>query len=304
MRPVTRETKVRGVTRRVRSLIRAIETNDEAKIEEAVMRLSRSRRWLAPLALAVSTCVLLFDGLKLLVSEWRLLLIQILPAMWIWLAMFDLKAHVLHGRSFHVIRGPILVPIVLLIAAITAAAFFLNAVFALAVARSNSARTEAAARPEPDLGAAIDEARSRQRPILISGFIVGIALGVATMVVSRWGRPWFGIALSLVVGVMMLCYVLVPARLMGIKSAQSSRRDKVIKAVLGGAIGATICAPPYLLGRVALLMLGSKLLLIPGIILLAVAVTLQAGTSGAVRAVTVSASLIGTGRVERTPAGH
>ena len=290
---MTRESKARGVTRRIRTLIRAIEANDEARIEEAVIRLS-SRRGLAPLALAVGTCVLLFDGLKLLISEWRLMLIQILPAMWIWLAMFDLKVHVLHGRSFHVIRGPILIPIVLTIAAITAAAFFLNAVFALAVARNE----------EPDLPAAVAEARSRQRPILISGAIVGIALGVATMVVTRWGRPWFGISLSVVVGVMMVSYVLVPARLMGIRSPRSSRRDKVIKAVLGGAIGATICAPPYLLGRVALLMLGSKLLLIPGIIILAVAVTLQAGTSGAVRAVTVSASLIGTGRVQRTPAGH
>ena len=292
VRPVTRESKARGVTRRIRTLIRAIEANDEARIEEAVIRLS-SRRGLAPLALAVGTCVLLFDGLKLLISEWRLMLIQILPAMWIWLAMFDLKVHVLHGRSFHVIRGPILIPIVLTIAAITATAFFLNAVFALAVARNE----------EPDLPAAVAEARSRQRPILISGAIVGIALGVATMVVTRWGHPWFGISLSVVVGIMMLCYVVVPARLMGIKS-QASRRDKVISAIVGGALGATICTPPYLLGRVALLMLGSKLLLIPGVVILAVAVALQAGTSGAVRAVTVSASLIRPGRGQRTPAGH
>lgn len=289
---MTRELKARGVTRRIRSLVHAIEANDEARIEEAVMRLS-SRRGLSALALAVGTCVLLFDGLKLLISEWRLMLIQILPAMWIWLAMFDLKVHVLHGRSFHVIRGPILVPLILLVAAITAAAFFLNAVFALAVARSQP----------PDLPAAVAEARSRQRPILISGAIVGIALGVAALVVTRWGRPWFGICLSVVVGIMMLCYVVVPARLMGIKS-RASRRDKLISAVLGGALGATICAPPYLLGRVGLLMLGSKLLLIPGVVILAVAVALQAGTSGAVRAITVSASLIGPGRAQRTTAGH
>jgi hypothetical protein len=43
--------------------------------------------------------VQLFEGLKLLVSNWRLTLVQILPAMWVWLAMLDLKAHVLHGRD-------------------------------------------------------------------------------------------------------------------------------------------------------------------------------------------------------------
>jgi hypothetical protein len=273
-------------------LIRAIESNDEARIEEAVLRLSQSRRVLAPLAFAVGTVVLLFEGLRLLVSEWRLTLIQVLPAMWIWLAMFDLKLHVLHDRTFHVIRGPILIPIILLIAAITAAAFFLNAVFALAVTRGH----------KPDLPAAVAEAKYRRAPILISGAVVGIALGVATTVVTRWGRPWFGICLSVVVGVMMLCYVAVPARLMGLRST-ASRRDKLITAILGGALGATICAPPYLLGRVGILMLGSKALLIPGVVIVAIAVALQAGTSGAVRAVTVSASLIGSGRVQQTPAG-
>ena len=49
---------------------------------------------------------MLFDGVKLLLTNWRLTLIQVLPAMWIWAAMFDLKVHVLHGKSFHVLTGP------------------------------------------------------------------------------------------------------------------------------------------------------------------------------------------------------
>ena len=35
------------------------------------------------------------------------------------MAMLDLKARVLHGKSFHVLRGPILIPIRLVIIAIT-----------------------------------------------------------------------------------------------------------------------------------------------------------------------------------------
>ena len=91
---------------RVRWLVQAIEENVEAKVAEAVLRLSRSRRVFAPLAFTISAFVMLYDGLKLLVSNWRLTLVQIDPTMWIWLAMFDLKAHALHGQSFNVLRGP------------------------------------------------------------------------------------------------------------------------------------------------------------------------------------------------------
>ena len=113
-----------SIPARVRSLVRAIEESDEGKIEEAVLRLSRSRRVFAPLAFAVGAFALLFDGLRLLVSNWRLTLVQILPALWIWVAMADLKVHVLQDNSFNVLRGPVLIPIILLIIAITAARLF------------------------------------------------------------------------------------------------------------------------------------------------------------------------------------
>ena len=265
---------------RVRSLVRAIQDNDETKIEEALLALSRRRRAFAPLGFLVGAFVLLFDGLRLLLSNWRLTLVTVLPAMWIWLAMYDLKAHALHGRTFHVIRGPILIPICLAIIAITMACFFLNAVFAFAIAKPG--------RPEVRPGVA--EARRHRTPILVSGAIVDALLAFSTMIVTRWGRPWFGLVLSIVVGLMMLCYVAVPARLLGGKPAQS-RRDKLTTSAVGGALGATVCTPPYLLGRVGLLMLGSKALFIPGIFVFAVGVTLQAGATGAVRAIKMSVSL-------------
>jgi hypothetical protein len=271
-----------GLRARVRSLIRAIEDNDDSRIEEEVLRLSRSRRVLAPLAFAVGAFALLFNGLRLLVSNWRLTLVQILPAMWIWLAMFDLKAHVLHGKSFHVLRGPVLIPIGLLIVAITVACFFLNAVFAFAIARPG----------KPEIRPAVQRARRHLRTIVLSGALTGALLAFSTTVVTRWGHPWFTLALGIVVGLMMVAYVAVPARLIGIKPTQS-RRDKLSTAAVGGALGATVCTPPYLLGRIGILMLGSKILLIPGILLLAVGVTLQASATGAVRAIKMSVKLTG-----------
>jgi uncharacterized membrane protein len=258
----------------------AIEASDEARIEEAVLRLGRSRRVFAPLVFAIGAFALLFNGLRLLVSNWRLTLVQLLPAVWIWLAMFDLKIHVLHGHSFTVLRGPVLVPIALVVVAITVASFYLNAVFAFAISQPGT----------PEIRPAFDQAKRHHTPILASGAVVGVLLALSATVVTRWGRPWFALSLGAVAGVMMVAYVAVPARLIGAKPAQS-RRDKVATSVVGGVLGATVCTPPYLLGRVGLLMLGSSALLIPGIVVLALGVTLQAGATGAVSAIKMSASL-------------
>ncbi len=249
-------------------------------VEDAILRLSRSRRLFAPLAFMVAGIVTLFDGVKLLFSNWRLTLVQALPAMWIWLLMLDWKAHALHGKSFHVLRGPILIPIVLAIMAITAGSFFLNAVFGFAITGP----------PPPQVRPAFARARSRLPAILLPGVVVGLLVGLATVVVTRWGSPWFGISLGVVVGVMMVCYVAVPARLIGVKPVRS-RREKLTISAVGGAMGAVVSTPPYVLGRVAILMLGSRLLLVPGIALLAFAATLQAGATGAVKAVKMSTSL-------------
>ena len=227
--------------------MRAIEESDEARIEEAVLRLSRSRRVFSPLAFAVGAFALLFDGLRLLVSNWRLTLVQLLPAIWVWVAMADLRAHVLHGHSFNVLRGPVLVPIILAIVAITVASFFLNAVFAFAISRPGA----------PEIRPAVAQARRHLTPILVSGAVVGLLLALSTTVVTRWGRPWFTLSLGIVIGVMMVSYVAVPARLIGVKPTQS-RRDKLTTSVVSSALGVTVSAPPYLLGRLGLLMLGSK----------------------------------------------
>ena len=269
---------------RARRLARAIMDSDEAAVEEAVLRLSRSRRLFAPLALAVGAVIILFDGLKLLFSNWRLTLIQVLPAMWIWAAMYDLKAHVLYGKTYHVVTGPARAAIVLAITVITVASYFLNAVFAFAIAKPGP----------PQIRPAFHEARSHLAVVLGSGAVVGLCLGLSTVVLTHWGLWWFAIVLSIVVGVMMVSYVAVPARLIGVKPNRSgySKRDKLTASAVGGVIGAVVCTPPYLLGRVGLIMLGSRALLIPGIIIFLTGLTLQAGTTSAVKAVKLGAKLV------------
>jgi hypothetical protein len=251
------------------------------------LRLSRRHPLLSPVALAVGGLAMLFTGVKLLLTHWQLVLVQVLPAMWIWLAMYDLKLHALHGKSFHVVTGPVLIPLALVIAALTAASFFLNAVFGFAIVQPGA----------PRIRPAFAQARAHHAVVLGSGAVVGLMLAFATLVVTRWGGAWFGISLSIVIGVMTVCYVAVPARLIALKPT-SSRRDRLTAAAVGGAVGAVVCTPPYLLGRVGILMLGSSVLYIPGLLVVTVAAVLQVGATGAVKTVKMSAKLMGSGAPE------
>jgi hypothetical protein len=270
---------------RVEPVVRAIQEDDEALLEQ-IVRVSRRRRLFAPLAFTVGAFAMLFQGLRLLIANWRLTLVQVLPAVWIWLAMYDLRAKVLHGKQLPQLRGAVLVPICLAIVAITVASFFLNAVFAFAIARSNS----------PRIRPAYESARERLPTIAAWGTALGVPLAIATTVGPRWQKPWFALALGVAIGLMMISYVAVPSRLIGIRP-RMSRRERLTKGLLGTALSATVCTPPYLLGRLGILMLGSKALLVPGVVLLVVGFGLQAGATGAVRAIKMSLSL----RVEPTP---
>ncbi|HET6870163.1 MAG TPA: hypothetical protein VFH80_29895 [Solirubrobacteraceae bacterium] len=277
-RPSRREV----LARQGHALIRAIREGDETQIEASVLALSRSRRIFAPLVFGVAAFVMLFQGLRLLFSNWRLTLVQVLPAMWIWVAMLDLKAHMFKGREFASWHGSVEMLLVVVIALITMAAFYLNAVFAFAISQPG----------KPRIRAAFTLARRHLAVVLGVGLVVGVALGFSTVVVPRWGLRAFTLSLGIVIGVMMLTYVTVPARIVGIKP-RGSARDKAAAAVIGGTLGAIVCTPPYVIGRIGVLLLGSQVLFVfvLGIVLLVLGLTLQAGATGAVKAIKMSAKL-------------
>jgi hypothetical protein len=88
---------------------------------------------------------------------------------------------------------------------------------------------------------------------------------------------------------MMVTYVALPSRIIGIKSDRS-RRDKLTATAIGGAIGAVVCSPAYALGRVGIILLGTGAFPL-GVILLIIAVPLQTGAVTATKAVKFSAKL-------------
>jgi hypothetical protein len=266
-------------------LINGIRSSDDDAVERAVLQLSSTRRWLAPLALIVGAFLMLFQGVKLLVTNWRLTVVQIIPAMWIWLAMLDIKVHTLHGKGFHILRGPILVPALVGVTALTAASFYLNGVFAFAISVPG----------KPQIRPAFAKANQHMRTILAWGVGVGLALSFSSLISTRWGKWSFVVSQSVVVGIMMLCYLAVPARMVGIDTKKGrSRRDKLAATAVGGAVGAVVCSPPYILGRFGILMLGwGTVYFWIGVILIVIGAALQTGVTSAVKAVKFSAKLIG-----------
>ena len=125
----------------------------------------------------VGAFLMLFQGLKLLITNWRLTLVQIVPAMWIWAAMLDIKIHVLHGKQFHVLRGPILIPAVLVVTGITAASFYLNGVFAFAISKPG----------KPEIRPAFGQANRHLWVILAWGSAIGLALSFSSLIVDPLG---------------------------------------------------------------------------------------------------------------------
>jgi hypothetical protein len=291
-----RRSRHRAVKQLVQRLIAAIRDNDEPQVEDAVLQLARTRKIFAPLALAVGAFVMLFSGLRLLVTNWKLMLVQALPAMWIWAATYDLKAKVLRGEQFHDIRGPIVLVLFAAVVVLTVAAFYLNAAFAFSISQPGT----------PDLRAGFHQARKHVSAVTGWGTGVGLALAVATMLAPRWGKGWFALLLGIVLGVMMVCYVAVPARIAGMRTTksaratQSGRGAKLASAAVTGLFSACVCTPPYAIARGGIALLSSSALFPLGVVLLIIGLMLEAGATGAVKAIKVSAKLL-AGRSLQTP---
>ena len=182
---------------------------------------------------------------------------------------------------------------------ISIAAFYLNAGFAFAISQPGS----------PDLRAGFGQARKHVRAVTGWGTGVGLALAVATMLAPRWGLGWFALLLGIVLAVMIVCYIGVPARIVGLptampaSTAQSGRAAKLAGAAVTGLFGAVVCTPPYVIARGGMILLASSTFFPLGVGLLIIGLMLEAGATGAVKAIKVSAKLL-AGRSPDMPGGR
>ena len=141
-------------------LVDAIRTGDETMVESTVVALSQRSRWLAPLAFLVGAFVMLFQGVKLLFTNWRLRWCRFCPRCGS--GPHAYLNYTLHGKRIHVLRGPLLLAIAPRLAGLTAGSYFLNAVFAFAISESGPPQIRPAFAPK---------AKQHLRPVFTWGVL-------------------------------------------------------------------------------------------------------------------------------------
>jgi hypothetical protein len=148
-------------------------------------------------------------------------------------------------------------------------------------------------------------ARKHLRVVVLWGTGVGLALAVATMLAPRWGLGWFALLLGITLAIMMVLYVAVPARVVGMrtgkpaKTKSSGRVSQLAGVAVTGLFSSIVCTPPYAIARGGILLLSGSLFPL-GVALLVFGLMLEAGATGAVKAIKTSAKLLG-GQPPATP---
>jgi len=77
-----------------------------------------------------------------------------------------------------------------------------------------------------------------------------------------------------------------------VKTARSGRGAKLAATAVTGLFGAIVCTPPYAIARGGIALLSSSALFPLGVALLIIGLMLEAGATGAVKAIKVSAKLL------------
>src|SRR3954447_18128864 len=95
------ESRTRALVVRLVDAVKAVADADPEQIEATARRLGSSRRYLAPVAWVAGMLVLVVRGIRLLLTNWRLLALEAIPATWVWLTMWYLRHGDRQAPSLH-----------------------------------------------------------------------------------------------------------------------------------------------------------------------------------------------------------
>ena len=261
----------------LRAAVAAVRSTDPATVELAVRELARRHRRLVPLAYAAGTVAIVFDGVVLLVRNWRLTLLQLAPAVWIYVMTWNLRTHLLQGNELDPAVGPAAAAGVLVVAQV---AYWCNATFGFAMVQQGA----------PDIGAAFREARPRWRFIGGLALLTGCAQAAVWLLLPQASLRWFWIALLVMFVVQVYLFVAIPSWLIGVRP-KGTRRERAIQSLTTGILSGVAATPGFLLNRIGLLLLGVGVLWWLGVAILAVSAVLHVTASSSVRVVKMSVRL-------------
>ena len=264
------------------ALVRAIDavrSLEPERVHIEVRRLATRRRWLKPLAYAAGTVAIVFQGVALLLRDWRLLLLQIVPAAWIWLMTWNLRTHLFSKSDLPTAHRAELGVAVILISLL---AYWCNAVFAYTVTQPG---------PRADVRLAFSQARERWR------FVTGIALATGVLQAGVWSGlsrvsvRAFVIGLTVMLVVQIYMFIAVPMWLLGGEKPKETRRDTITRTATTGVLSGVASAPGFLFNRLGLLLLGVGSVWWLGVILVSLGTVLHVTASSSVRVVKLTVRL-------------
>ena len=217
-----------------------------------------------------------FDGVLLLIRNWRLTLLQLLPAAWIWAMTWNLKNHTLANPDLTT-GISILIAVGILLAAQTA--YWCNATFAYTIAQGATT----------DFRAAFRDARPHWRFIGGLALLTGGLQGAIWLLVPHVQPRWLSLALLVMFLVQMYLFIAIPSWLLGVRKT-GTRRERTIQSMTTGVLSGVASTPGFLLNRIGLLLLGTSLWLV-GVVIVSIATVLHVTASSSVRVVKMSLRL-------------
>jgi hypothetical protein len=261
----------------LRAAVAAVRSTDPATVEVTVRELALRRRWLVPLAYAAGTVAIVFDGVVLLVRNWRLTLLQLIPAAWIYVMTWNLRTHLLQGNELNPAIGPVAAVAVLITAQV---AYWCNATFGFVMVQHGA----------PDIGAAFREARPHWRFIGGLALLTGGAQAAIWLLLPQASLGWFWLALLAMFVVQVYLFVAIPLWLIGVRPA-GTRRERAMQSMTTGVLSGVAATPGFLLNRIGLLLVGVGPLWWIGVAILAISAVLHVTASSSVRVVKMSVRL-------------
>ena len=263
-------------------IIHGILNADSGAVEQATLELSAKSKWLAPLAFAAGAVAMTVVGIKPLLRNWRLTLIEFVPAAWLWLSLYNLKHHTFDGTTVKHLHLWWFIPVAAVYVGLAVLAFWCNAMFAVSLANNDRSVRHAAR-----------DAWAHKSLLLRWGLIIGVAHAVVTIFMARIGPLAYDLSLSAVILVSMITFVSVPASIAGVKKRKApTRRDQVATMAVSGSMSAVVSLPGFICDRIGLLLIATRGAHWFGFAFLSIGIALQMAGTTSSRAVKLSSLLV------------
>jgi hypothetical protein len=279
--PVARWRRAASAARRI---VLHARTMSDDELAAAITQFRVGRVLAGPLAFAVGAVLLVIHSVLLLLTNWRLVALELFPALWLATVLWDWRFHVVYGNDLTALHGPWAIAIAGFVVLATLFSYWCNIAFAYA-----------ANGEEPTAIAALRRAGSHWRLVLVAGLAVGVVHAWVSVRGPIRGLTTFALGLGAVAIANLYLYSALPAQAIGLDRRRGTSKDLVTETITFGALSVIVSTPGIVLAVVARVLLLVPLLQILGGFVLAAAVVLQIAAASSSRAVSLSAKVTSGG---------